>query len=225
MRAPLTSTGDRRSGRGCRVLPDDEREQKPSFRTRRHGMRKSDGLLGREPRHPTSILTRQITCRAPSSDRPRTPARKRRRTPHSPIGSRVACQAPAGGPLSPSASFFRRILFPRPTRRASRLSAGTSRSRVAVRRLGAGLPDRGPLIRRQRRTGADPLCPIRARQSPRTPDACPCRPKQHDRILETHRVGRCASGDQKQQLTAYGARSPERARSVHADQSRSDCGR
>ena len=48
MRALLTSPGTGDQGEAVEFFRTDEREPKPSFRTRRHGMRKSDGLLGQE---------------------------------------------------------------------------------------------------------------------------------------------------------------------------------
>ena len=155
MRAPLTRTRDRRSGRGCRVLPDDERE--PSPVSARDGT-ECGRVMGYLEESPTPHEHPDSAHHMPGAEL-RSSAR-RHSSARAPLTHLLDHESPPG-PRRPSESFPSS-----PGRsssasdhRASRLSAGTSRSRAAVRRLAAGLLLVAAFLSSGgRRTGADHPC-------------------------------------------------------------------
>ena len=135
MRAPLTGTEDRRSGRGCRVLPNDERERRPVSGRNATECGRVMGYLEKSPtsnEHPASGYHMSITeFRSPAHGHGSAGAPLTHLLDHeSPPGPRRLPES--SRPVAGGSSCTSR-------ERPSRLPAGASRARAAVRRLGAGL--------------------------------------------------------------------------------------
>ena len=111
MRAPLTRTRDRRSGRGCRVLPDDERE--PSPVSARDGT-ECGRVMGYLEESPTPHEHPDSAHHMPGAEL-RSSARRHSsaRAPLTTYWITSPRQAPAG-PLNPSRP-LQADLLPRPT--------------------------------------------------------------------------------------------------------------
>ena len=135
MRAPLTGTGDRRSGRGCRALPNDERERRSVSARNATECGRVTGYLEKSPtsnEHPDSAYHMPGTeLRSPAHRHRSAGAHLTHLLDHeSPPGPRRPPESSPSGAGGSSCTS---------RERASRLLAGTSRSRAEVRRLAAGL--------------------------------------------------------------------------------------